>query len=433
MIPRHVNKSLRLICAASAIALVQGCATNPMDQERALELVRAMSNPRPAVPAHGYVMGVSQSPDQKVVEVSEQSLGERIAGWTSTSGPVMVEGFRDGFSIGGKRVLDPEGPIYRYAVDSKTGNAAYLVQTQPQQFVLKLLHHASGEVVQLGTASRQAGGWSVQTVTGVKANGARLNVTPRGFIVSRDRALFRYTAGVGLKSFALPDTHTMAAHQNGSVHQTGWLLLEVDPESKKPSGGSSFFGQVLAQSGLADVATAARRVGLAAGVGKADSDYVLYHYESGRTVPIGIELGDKQTTLLSECRRKNAALSLCDRAESVESLYSQDGSPNNSHYFWRVSWFDTNVGTVAVVMEDNVSKVDALNLDSGQRVNVFQRALGIASWSAKQQPDGKVQVRAQLGFESQLQGDVAGLFRTGVQTGSAALSSVAPAARIGAQ
>lgn len=343
-----------------------------------------------------------------MAQTSEAALAEQLAAWPSAKGPFVVERFRDGFAINGERVLDPEGTIVQYAVDGVTGDAAYLMRAQADQYLIKVMRHGGVAPLTLGSAARAGGQWTVETTTGVRAAGTRLNLTPRGFIVARDNALFRYSAGAGLRAHALPETHTLAAHQNGDVGATGWLLLEKRADTKEQEGG------LLAQGSLGELLGTFKQLGTVLGVTKSDSDYALYNLDTRKLLPIGISLGENNTNLLSRCRTRNRWIAQCDRLDSVASLYGQDGYPNRSHYFWRVSWFDTPRGAVAVVMEDGITRIDAIDLGSERRVNVFQRALGIGNWSTAKQPDGRVQVKAQLGLESATQDDVAGLFDAAV-------------------
>jgi hypothetical protein len=340
--------------------------------------------------------------------ISEAEMARRLEGWPLVAGTFAVERFRDGFAIAGERVLDPEGRIVQYAVDSGTGDAAYLMEGMPGQFVVKLMRYRAGQPMTIANATRQSGQWSVETVTGVRINGSRLTLNSRGFVVARDNALFRYMPGVGLRSHGLPETHTLAAHQNGDIGATGWLLLEKRQDTKEREGG------VLSQGSLGELFGAVKSLGAALGVSKSDSDYALYHLETGKTVPLGISLGDKTTSVLSQCQQRNRWVAQCDRLDTVESLYGQDGYANRSHYYWRVSWFNTPRGAVAVVMQDGITKIDAIELSSDRRVSVFQRSLGIGDWSTSQQADGRVQVKAKLGFEAAQQNDVASLFEVPV-------------------
>lgn len=337
--------------------------------------------------------------------VSEAAVGQQLAAWPQAQGTFVVNRFRDGFSINGERVLDPEGEIVQYAVDSQTGDAAYLMKAQPDQYLIKLMRHRGPAPLTIGGATRRAGQWTVETISGVRAAGNRLNLTPRGFIVARDNALFRYQAGSGQKAYGLPETHVLAAHQNGNVSGTGWLLLEKRVETKENEGG------ILAQGSLGALFGSIKKIGSIVGVNASDSDYALFNLDTNKLLPLTISLTDNNANFMSQCRARNYWVAECDRMDTVASLYGQDGYPNRLHYFWRVSWFNTQRGPVAVVM-DHGSRIDAIELNTERRVNLFERALGIGQWSATQHPDGRVQVKAQVGLDASVQEDVAGLFDT---------------------
>lgn len=345
-----------------------------------------------------------QQLQQQQPRLSEADLASRISAWPAVQGPFSMDRFRDGFAVNGQRVLDPEGRIIQYSLDGASGDIAYSIEMGPNQYQIKLTRQGVTQPVVIASASKQGGQWIVETVTGVRVSGARLTLSGRGFIVARDNALFRYDAGRGLSSSALPETHTLAAMQNGDIAATGWVLLEKRQDTKAQEDG------VLANTSLGGLFSAVKALGAAAGVTKSDSDYALFELATSKLRPVGISLGEKEAQILSQCHRKNNFVNICDRMESVESVWSQSGTPNRGHYFWRVSWYRTPTGPMAVVMQDGIGKIEAIDLTSDRQLVVFERALGIGDWSAKQTPDGRVQVKAKLGFETAIRDDVAQLF-----------------------
>lgn len=342
----------------------------------------------------------------------EEGLARIIAAWPRAQGAFAVERFRDGFAMAGERVLDPEGRIVLYAADSATGNATYMLQGPAGQMVVKLMRYRSGAPVPIARASRTNGQWSVETSSGVRVAGGRLTLSPTGFIVARDNALFQYIAGDGLHSYGLPETHTLAAHQNGDISATGWLLLEKRQEAQGRDGTGA------GRSNIGNFLGAIRSLGAAIGLNKADTDYALYQLGTNKTVPIGIAVSENQISIMSQCRQRNRWVAICDQADQVESLYGQDGRPNRAHYFWRVMWFNTERGPVALIMEDGITKIEAIELTTDRRAPVFERGLGIGDWSASQSLDGRVVVRAQLGLETSKNEDVASLFAGSAPTGN---------------
>jgi hypothetical protein len=388
-----LSSSLGLICATAQ--------AQTLTSEQFRQLLQRQLGGFPAAEQPAPMLVKQNSPAQ----VSETALAKQLSSWPKTRGPFTVERFRDGFSINGERVLDPEGEITLYSVDSKTGDAAYLMKTQPDQYLIKLMRHRAAAPLTIAVVARQAGSWTVETISGVRVAGNRLNLTSQGFIVARDNALFRYQAGTGLRPFGLPETHMLATHQNGDVSGTGWILLEKRIETKQSEGG------ILAQGSLGALMGSLKKIGSIVGVNQSASDYALFNLESNKLMPLTISLEDNNANFMSQCRQRNFWISECDRMDTVAALYGQDGYPNRLHYFWRVSWFETELGPVAVLMEHG-SRIVAIELNTDRRVTVFERALGIGQWSATQLPDGRIQVKAQVGLDAGLQEDVVQLLGT---------------------
>jgi len=405
------------VCAAAAIGVAPALAQQPPDQAQLLQmLMQRMQGAQPGETPFAMPMQQQQAVRPSAPQVSEAQLAAQLAAWADAKGPFATESFRDGFSIQGERMLDPEGAILKFAVDASTGDAAYLAEIGANQYALKLMRYRTGNPVTIGTATRQQGVWSMETVSGIRAAGTRMNLSPRGFSIARDNALFSYQAGAGLKSFGLPEAFVLASHQNGDIEATKWLLLEKRAENKAIEGG------VLGGTSLGEMVSLVKQLGAVVGVNKSDADFALYNIATREVVPIHISLEEKQANFLSKCRQRNKWVAQCEQLETRASLYGQDGAPNRQHYFWRLAWFQTPRGPIALTMEDSIGKIEAIELASGQRVTVFSRALGIAGWSASQQPDGRVMVTAQLGLDRQRVDDVAKLFEPRVVVQEASTS-----------
>lgn len=382
--------------AASALAVATIAASpasaQPFDAQMLMQLLQQRGIQQPTMPP-------AMAQRQALAPVSDAALAQRFSAWPAAAGPFELERFRDGFSINGRRVLDPEGRIEQYALDRKTGDYAYLVETFPGQYVLKTARHQSGAPVAIATAMRQQGVWMAETATGERLAGSRMILQPRGLTVARDNVLFTWTAGVGTQSFAGPETHSLAAHQNGDIPATGWVLMEKRREAKQAQGG------LLEGTSAGALIGSIGRIGAILGVNKADADFALYELATGRMLPVAIALEEKIAHFMSQCRQRNAWLAMCDRMDSMESVFMQDGWPNRQHYFWRVSWYRTEQGPVAVLMENNISRIEIVHLGTGQRATVFERALGIGNWSVRQTADGRLRVEAQLGLERAVMDD----------------------------
>jgi hypothetical protein len=292
------------------------------------------------------------------------------------------------------------------------------VQIQQDQYVIKLARHRVGQPIVVATAVRQGSVWMVETTTGQRLNGARLLLHPQGVLIARDSVVFSWTAGKGLQNLALPETHLLAAQQNGDIGTTGWVLLEKRQDAKREEGG------VLAGTSLGQLVGSVKRLGSSLGINGSDTDYALFNLNSQKLVPLGIAMEEKAVQMVSACQQTRRWVQQCDRLDSFESAYNVDGSPNRAHYYWRVSWYRTPAGTVAVAMEDGIRKIAAIRLETGDRATVFERMLGISSWSASQAPDGRVRVRAQLGFESAVNEDVAATWSAAVEQPSQQTASL---------
>lgn len=327
---------------------------------------------------------------------SEADLEAIFARWKPLPTGVKFERFRDGFSIDGTRYVDPEGTIVSYGFDAQSGDFTYLVQSNVGQYVLKAGRASSpDEPIEIAHAERRGPQWAVTTKTGKKLAGSRLIPLARGFIVARDNTGFRYVPGKGTTPITAPEKFNIAALQGGSVSSTGYILLERLPEND-PSGG--LFGTI-------------QSLGATLGVSKKE-DYALLNIDTRKLVPINISMEDKRVQVLSACHKRNAFINDCDRMDSFDSLFQPNGGKNMTHYFWRINWFNAGGRPIMVSQEGGLSKVTATDLNTGKKVILFERTLGIASFSAEQGTNGKISVSAQMGFSSEKKDDVATLLDT---------------------
>lgn len=327
--------------------------------------------------------------------LSETELAKRLAQQPALPTGVVVEGRRDGFAVNGTRYIDPEGAIVRYGADPLSGDVTYMAQIDRDSFVLKTLRVATGtEPITIGTASRRSGLWQVDTVTGKTLRGWRLIPLARGVLVGRDNTGFAYVAGEGTRSFAAPESFDLAGFQNGDIAGTDYVLLERRQEE--------------AQGPFGETIGAIAALGNALGVVRKE-DYVLYSMSTGKMHPLDIAADGKSTSVYSQCKRRNAVLNLCDRVDFVDSLYDAQGMPNFSHYYWRVSWYRTPQGPIAIAQESGLKDITVTDLGSGKKVTAFNRELGIAGFTSRQGADGRVSVVAQMGFGMEALEDAAAL------------------------
>lgn len=330
---------------------------------------------------------------------SEASLADAFRTFPVLTQGVQFERFRDGFAINGQRYIDAEGKITAYAFDAQSGDFTYLAETYPGEYVLKsgrAMTHS--EPITIATAQKQGVLWQVTAVTGKKFSGYRLIPSSRGFVIARDNTGFRYVPGSGTTNIVAPEEFSIAALQNGDIGNTGYILLERTPTSNGTQPGNSF-GALM---------SAVQSLGSVVGVGKKE-DYALLNIQNSRLVPVNISLESKQVQVMSACKQKNFLIAKCAQMDSFESAYEANGTRNMSHYFWRINWFNVPGRPILVSQEGGLGKVTATDLNSGKKVILFERAMGIANFSAIQDANGKINVTAQMGFSSETREDVAAL------------------------
>lgn len=323
---------------------------------------------------------------QGIKTVSEAELSTLIAPASKGNAAVSVESQRDGFLINGQPFVDPEGRITAHTADSYSGNITYIIQQSPYTMQIKYMNAASG-VAPLVIAQGQMGqyGWQLNTASGKAISGTQVITTSRGFLVTRDSAAFLYVPGVGVTNISAPRGFEIAAFQNGDVATTGFILLE------RP--------MVSAQRGneIAQLGNSIASLGALLGTNKKE-DYMLLNVKTGKTFAINAENDGKNVRSMSNCVRKNRYVNQCSSTSTRESLYRNDGSANLFHYYWRIRWFQTEKGPMLVAQERGVAEINLVDLVTGKKVSAFQRGLGIAGYAVKQNPDGKIQIVAQMGL-----------------------------------
>lgn len=316
--------------------------------------------------------------------IGEDAMAKRIEALGPGKPNSRIENARDGLKIDGAPYLDPEGKIMAFAFDVLTGDVTYGIQAGEGWIYKYTKAGSDADPVTIATARLQQGSWQVTTATGKQLVGGRVTPLAKGLLVAREGSAFRYEPGKGTKSSAIPDGWIMAQFQRGNVGATKFVLLERIDDSK--SGG---FGSVM---------SAVSTLGALVGVSKKE-DYALMHLETGKLYPINVQLDGKSSTVLTNCRKRNAVVNECKSSYSFESLYS--GRDRNwGHYYWKANWFATPQGPVAVTMENGVTDVYLLDLSSGKKVNAFHRGLGITSVDSEQSPQGKLSLSADWMFET---------------------------------
>lgn len=361
-------------------------------QYRQLTMMQGVLSGRATLPAAAAAAPTAAAPAQPAG--TPETLNAQVQQLPAPA-YVDVVARKDGFQLDGNRVVDPEGRIVRQSVSSATGDYTYMVERSDASRLVKRGRGAATAFL-MATVTGRPGAWQVRGADGQTLEAEALTLTPNGLIGMRETAAFEWTAGAAIKARAIPDGWTATPLQRGEVAATRYVLVERSADAQ-PRKGS-----------LDGLFQAAKRL---TGQEQAQ-DYALLHLDTGKLTPLTMDVGDKNVTRMSDCRKKNAVVNLCSKAESYESLWKPDGSANTSHYFWRVMWMNTPQGPMAVAHQDSTKEIRLFDLTSGKEVVAFRRPLGIAGWSVRQERDGRVQVKAQLAFTQHQLDDAGALLRS---------------------
>ncbi len=310
--------------------------------------------------------------------------------------PVQVHPRRDGFELNGVRVLDPEGKISRYSVNSATGDYTYLVERTDGTRLIKRGRGSQTPAFLIATVNGRAGYWSVRAVDGQSSDGDMYALSPHGLVVMREDAAFEYVAGNAIRSFVLPKGWTPVPLQRGDISGTRFMLVEKSAEARPAAGSPSSIFQSLKRLTGSEVA----------------EDYALLNLDTGKLVKLAIDIVGKNVVRMSDCRKQNAVVNVCNQASSFESLWGTDGTPNSWHYYWRVVWMDTPEGPMANSNQPLSLEIRTLSLRLGKEMGAFRRPLGIANWMVTPGPAGTYGLTAQLAFAAHKVADVRKLLDT---------------------
>lgn len=320
---------------------------------------------------------------QQLAAETEDSINAKIQAFPAKTTDLTIEGQKDGFLVNGQPYVDPEGRITNFAYDVLSGDVTYMMQSTPSSYIIKYVKAGSNQDgLVIGTATQGMNGWQVQTVTGKRLNGELITMQPKGMLISRDSAAFRYTPGVGIKNIVVPQGYIVAPMQHGNVGSTNHILLEKNEPPKTALSSAFDF----------------RAIGSMLGVSKKE-DYALMNTENGKLTLLNISTEDNDVTSYSDCKKRNNLVNDCAKMTTEAALYKKDGSKNIFHYYWRTNWFNTQAGPVLVAEESGIRDITITDLTTGKKVIAFSRTAGIADFAATQQPDGKIKIAAKLAFE----------------------------------
>ena len=384
----------------------QGAQLSPEQEVRLLQRLRAMkalAARQPGVPAGGgseLLQQIQQAQRQGGItapsqssspaQMTEEQLQQRLAALPAGEPTATLQYQADGLTFNGQRFVDPVGRAERFGVDRATGRVGYVARSGAEALVRVAALGTSAEPVTIGTLRTQGGQQVLETVTGKRLAGELFFATPDGAFVLRDSVAFRYSAGEGVRQINLPAGWFPTPIQRGNLAGTSWLLLEKDVAEQKQAQ--------LPFVGLFN------KIGEIAGA-KESNEYALFDTKSSRMVILDISTDGKSVNEATHCRRRNGVVNVCDQMTTLQTAWERDGSPNWRHYFWRVDWQQVQGRPVAVVQEKRSVQVNLYDLQSGAKVNLFERGLGLTGMNAEPTADGRLRVTARLGFETNVVDD----------------------------
>ncbi len=180
-----------------------------------------------------------------------------------------------------------------------------------------------------------------------------------------------------------PDGFIPTRWQRGDVLGTGYILLE------RMDSGSASSGLLNALKGLGSTLSVATI-----------DDYQLLNIDTGAMIPMNIPKAGKDVGEYSGCRKQNALVNKCAKVDFKESLYTELGR-NLSHYFWRINWYSTPVGPILIAQQNGLRDITVQNLKTDKKIVALSRGLGIAGFDTNQSSDGKIRIRAKMGFSTE--------------------------------
>ena len=338
------------------------------------QIERAQQQPAPLVSAA-----------RPAAAITEDRLKQQLSALPPGAPVGSLKYLSDGLMFDGQRFADAAGRAERFGVDRATGSIGYVVETGGLATMRLARLGTTADPITIGTLRIQGSQQLFEMVTGKTLAGELFFPLADGALVLRDSIGFRYKAGDGLRQISLPAGWFPTPLQAGDVSSTGWLLLEKDVSEQKRSQ-LPFVGLV-------------NKIGEISGAREAN-EYALMDTVTGRMVVLDISTDGQNVTDATQCRRRAGVVNVCDQMTTVRSAWDKDGSRNFRHYFWRVDWQLVRDRPVAVVQEKRSVEVNAYDLQTGTKVSLFQRALGLSAMNAEVTADGWLRVTARLGLDT---------------------------------
>jgi hypothetical protein len=389
-------KKLAPVLLLSSTVLLSGCMGALM-QPSAEDMAAQQEMLRQIYKAQGLQFQTKQAsktetPVPVPTVLSEAELLQRINAFPAVGKRVVFTKKRDGLTINGKKLLDPEGSIKFFGFDQTTGDVTYLVSTGPDTYSYKYVRAATGmEPVKIADAAFNRS-WQLTLVTGKKIGGDKLIPLGRGFVITRDDGSgFVWSPDKAMQSFNAPDGFQIADFQNGDIGGTRYILCERMIEGEESSGSS-----------LGKLISATKDLGSTLGINNKE-DYLLLNIDNGAVVSINISYNKKNVAVHSNCRATSSKfINKCDNIQFYDSLYDENGNPNRGHYFWAINWYNTSSGPLLIFLDNNGRELYAQNLTNNKKASILSRMLGINWFTATQKTDGTVSVVARMGFSNEI-------------------------------
>lgn len=329
---------------------------------------------------------------EKKVEpaITEAEMAEKINLVPAIENGVNFIKRKDGFEFNGMRHIDPEGSISAYSCNPTTGDTTYFASTSSNTITIKWFRATVQMTpITIAKAQRKNDSWDISTVTGKNIRGKSITTFSKGVLIGRDATGFLYIPGEELMPITCPEGFQIAEFQNGDISETGYILIErvETPESDQ-------IGSLISKT---------KNLGAAFGINKKE-DYCLFNYRTQKQIPINVSVEGKNVAVYSGFKKshKGGLINEYSKVDFFESLYDKKtGLPNSSHYYWRISWFNSSSGPLLIVSESGSPQVTVHNILTDKKVTMFERMLGINWVKANKRADGKIQVKAKLGFSTE--------------------------------
>jgi hypothetical protein len=394
-------EEMQLLDKMRAQAAAGGYQLKPEDEVRFLQRMRALKAiATPEALKNAVQAGITVPPmasnnapnlPAPAATSSEADLRTQLDALPQGAPIASFKLMRDGLLFNGQRYADSEGKAEQFSLDPGSALAAYVVPMGDTAAVKITRLGSESTPLTIGRIARRSNGIVFQSATGKTLAGDLFFPLTDGVLVVRDSVGFRYTIGQAVKQIDFPSGWGPAPLQRGNASTTGWFLLERDATTEKK-----------------DVFASLKSLGELFGAVPARMDYGLFNLNDSRFLQFEVSNAGKSVASYSQCHRtSNGWANLCDKMTTYDSIWNPDGSPNVSHYFWRMDWQQMQGKPIAVVMENGISNLNAYDLSGTKRVKLFERTLGINSWFMDLAEGGKFHIRTQLGFEKAEMQDVA--------------------------